>query len=148
MRFSKKTEYALRALFAIARAPRHQVHQIQDLSHRENIPVKFLEQILLALRNAGILSSKRGVGGGYMLHRSPSEITLGEVLRKLEGNLAPLPCAEASSAERCTCPNEATCPVRLMARKLNEHLCLFLDNQTLEDALQAVRPETTMAFDI
>lgn len=148
MRFSKKTEYALRALFAIARAPRHQVHQIQDLSHRENIPVKFLEQILLSLRNGGILSSKRGVGGGYMLHRSPSEITLGEVLRKLEGNFAPVPCAEVNPAEKCTCPNEATCPVKLMARKLNEHLSLLLDNQTLDDVLQAARPETSMAFDI
>ena len=148
MRFSKKTEYALRALFAIARAPRHQVHQIQDLSHRENIPVKFLEQILLSLRNAGILSSKRGVGGGYMLHRAPSEITVGEVLRKLEGSFAPLPCAEANPMEKCSCPNEAACPVRLLARKLNEHLSMVLDNHTLEDMLQASRPENSLAFEI
>ena len=131
MRLSKKTEYALRALFAIARAfPNDKAAQrIEQLSKQENIPVKFLEQILLTLRHAGLLSSKRGVGGGYRLARPPAEITVGEVIRTLDGPLTPLPCAvnvQETDAERqagavprrrdprCTCPDERTCPVRVL----------------------------------
>src|SRR6188768_1626052 len=97
MRISKKAEYALRALVAIARKPRS--WSIQELSTQESIPVKFLEQILLALRHAGILASKRGVGGGYTLLKPANKITLGEVLRVLDGPLAPVPCSAEQPTE-------------------------------------------------
>ena len=88
MRLSKKTEYALRALFAIARTSHGQENaswRIEQLSRQENIPIKFLEQILLSLRNAGLLASKRGVGGGYRMARRADEISVGEVIRALDG---------------------------------------------------------------
>jgi Rrf2 family protein len=76
MRISRKAEYALRALLLLARGNPDKVHQIQEVSEAGRIPVKFLEQILLTLRNHGILSSKRGVGGGYTLKRRPSEMSV------------------------------------------------------------------------
>jgi Rrf2 family protein len=79
MRLSKKAEYGLRALVAIARQPRRS-WSIQELAAQERIPIKFLEQILLGLRHAGVLSSKRGVGGGYTLVRPAEEIRLGDVI--------------------------------------------------------------------
>src|SRR5438093_11654287 len=106
MRISKKAEYALRALVAIARLRRSA--QVHELSRQENIPVKFLEQILLALKNAGILTSKRGVGGGYALRVGPSRITVGEVIRLMDGPLAPVPCAASQPDETCTCPDPRT----------------------------------------
>ena len=165
MRLSKKTEYALRALFAIARAfPNDNAAQrIEQLSRQENIPVKFLEQILLSLRHAGLLSSKRGVGGGYRLARPPAQISIGEVIRTLEGPLTPLPCAvnvqETASDKaaasgrrrdpRCTCPDERTCPVRVLMVAVQEQLTALLDGRSLEDILREVPvTENALSFDI
>ncbi len=170
MRLSKKTEYALRALFAIARAfPNDKAAQrIEQLSRQENIPVKFLEQILLSLRHAGLLSSKRGVGGGYRLARPPAEITVGEVIRTLDGPLTPLPCAvnvrettvgadgEAAGgvpARRrdpcCTCPDERTCPVRVLMVAVQAQLTALLDSRSLEDILREVpATEGSLSFEI
>lgn len=165
MRLSKKTEYALRALFAIARAfPNDNAAQrIEQLSRQENIPVKFLEQILLSLRHAGLLSSKRGVGGGYRLARPPAQISIGEVIRTLEGPLTPLPCAvnvQETAADktavagrrrdpRCTCPDERTCPVRVLMVAVQEQLTALLDGRSLEDILREVPvTESALSFDI
>src|SRR5215207_3436449 len=112
MRLSKKAEYGLRALVAIARQPRRS-WSIQELAAQERIPIKFLEQILLSLRHAGILSSKRGVGGGYTLVRAAEEIRLGDVITVFDGPLAPIPCSVSKPTEPCTCPDPAICPVRL-----------------------------------
>ena len=112
MRISKKAEYALRALVTIARQQKS--WRIEELSVRENIPIKYLEQILLALRHAGILTSKRGVGGGYALLRPASKISVGEIIRILDGPLAPVPCAASGSTERCSCPDPRTCAVRIV----------------------------------
>jgi Rrf2 family protein len=91
MNFSKKAEYALRAVLAMSRSAPGTVFSIQSLSHEERIPLKFLEQILLVLRKGGLLQSKRGAGGGYHLGRSPSRITLGEILELVDGPLDILP---------------------------------------------------------
>src|SRR3982750_747076 len=96
--------------------------QIQELSVRENIPIKFLEQILLSLRHAGLLSSKRGVGGGYSLRKEAGTITVGEVIRTLDGPLAPVPCAAEEPGERCTCPDRARCPIRLLMTEVRREL--------------------------
>ncbi|MBE2283472.1 MAG: Rrf2 family transcriptional regulator [Prosthecobacter sp.] len=94
MKLSKKAEYALRALVAMGREPEGANFSIQDLSRSEHIPLKFLEQILLALKNGGLLRSKRGVGGGYQLVTRPHRITLGEVVALFDGPFDPLPGAE------------------------------------------------------
>src|SRR6478672_7085410 len=91
MQFSKKAEYALRAVLAMSRSAPGTVFSIQSLSHEERIPLKFLEQILLVLRKGGLLQSKRGAGGGYQLGRPPNRITLGEILALVDGPLDILP---------------------------------------------------------
>lgn len=146
MRISKKGEYALRALVAIAREPRSWA--VQELNARENIPIKFLEQILLSLRHAGILASKRGVGGGYTLVRPAAEITLREVIRILDGPLAPVPCAAEESGERCSCPDPQTCPVRRVMTELRQDIADFLDRRTIEDLVRLAPNLDTLAFDI
>ena len=89
MKFSKKSEYGLRALLELCETYGGRVLQRHEIAERQNIPVEFLEQILLALKRAGLLASRRGVRGGYSLIKSPEEITLGQVIRILDGPLAP-----------------------------------------------------------
>src|SRR5215210_260488 len=127
MRISRRSEYALRALIALARNQRPQ--QVQELSRRENIPVKFLEQILLALRNAGFLNSKRGVGGGYALRRTPADITVGEVIGAIDGPIAPVPCAIRDPRETCSCPDPRRCAVRLLMTDVREEISAILDHR-------------------
>jgi Rrf2 family protein len=146
VRISRKAEYALRALVAIARQPKS--WQIQELSRRENIPVKFLEQILLALRHAGMLSSKRGVGGGYVLRKAPAEITVGEVIRTFDGPLALVPCAAEVPGEPCTCPDRLRCPVRLFLTTVRRDLGALLDGKTIEDLTHLSPAAAELAFDI
>ena len=152
MRFSKKTEYALRALFAIARVSQGTnagSWRIEQISRQENIPIKFLEQILLSLRHAGLLASKRGVGGGYRLARSPREITVGEVIRAIHGPFTPLPCAlPEQRQELCTCPDKRTCPVRILMADVQPQLEELFDGRTLEDVLRQVPQTAALSFDI
>jgi len=137
MRISKKAEYALRAVFAIARTPPPHLHQIQELSRQENIPVKFLEQILLSLRHAGLLTSRRGVRGGYTFAKSPSQIRVGEIIRLMDGPLAPVPCASPNPSEMCSCPDVHTCPLRILMTDVRNDLSALLDNRTIEDSVRA-----------
>lgn len=146
MRISKKSEYALRALIAIA--GRGTSFQIQELSKQENIPVKFLEQILLALRHGGLLASKRGVGGGYSLRVRPSEIPVSQVIAIMDGPLAPVPCAAARPVEKCTCPNPANCAVRLFMTGVREELGSMLEKCSVEDLLRLSRQQDALAFEI
>lgn len=88
IRFSKKTEYALRALLYMASSPQGHIHSLHDICASENMPIKFLEQALGQLKNAGILTSRRGSRGGYLLARKPKTILIGEILTALEGGNA------------------------------------------------------------
>jgi Rrf2 family protein len=146
VRISRKAEYALRALVAIARQPKS--WQIQELSTRENIPVKFLEQILLALRHAGLLTSKRGVGGGYTLRKSASEISVGEVIRVLDGPIALVPCAAEQAGEPCTCPNPNSCALRLLMTDVRRDLSAMLDHRTIDDMVRMAPDTDALAFEI
>jgi Rrf2 family protein len=146
MRISRKAEYALRALVAIARQPKS--WPIQELSLQENIPIKFLEQILLTLRHGGLLTSKRGVGGGYALLRPAYEINVAEVIRILDGPLAPIPCSAERPTERCTCPDPRTCAVRLMMTDVRRDLSSMLEGRTIADMLRLTPGADTLAFDI
>jgi Rrf2 family protein len=142
MRLSKKGEYAVRALIEIGFEAKQRpgaLIQISTVAQRTNIPEKFLEQILLALRNGGILKSKRGVEGGYSLAKTPDEITLGEVIRLLDGPLAPISCVSVTAYERCSCPDEATCGLHLAMKQVRDALAEILDNYKLSRVLQEVQ---------
>jgi Rrf2 family protein len=146
MRLSKKAEYGLRALAAMARGKKS--WSIHELCAQENIPVKFLEQILLALRHAGILSSRRGVGGGYSLVKAPSETTVGEIVRALDGPIAPVPCAAGKPEIPCTCPDPRTCPVRLLMTQFRNEMVEWLDGHTLDDLARLGPAAGGLAFEI
>lgn len=132
MRLSKRTEYGLRAIVQLARLwPTHFI-QSRDLSKQENLPNKFLESILLALRRGGFLESKVGSGGGYRLSRNPREIMIGEVIRRLEGRLS----ARDTEPERDSSPGEVA--VRIINHRLTQATDNVLDTVTLEDLLEDV----------
>ena len=134
MKLTKRGEYGLKALIDLAALDDPQAAtQIKDIARRQQIPVKFLEQILLALKNAGVLRSRAGVGGGYYLAKPPAEITLGQVVRLLDGPLAPIPCVSQMAYERCVCEDEATCGLRLAMLDVRNAIADILDQTTLAD---------------
>ena len=134
MKLTKRGEYGIKALIDLAAQDDPQAAtQIKDIAQRQQIPVKFLEQILLTLRNAGILRSRAGVGGGYYLAKSPAEITLGQVVRVLDGPLAPISCVSQTAYERCVCADEATCGLRLTMLDVRNAIANILDQTTLAD---------------
>ncbi|MBJ3786329.1 RrF2 family transcriptional regulator [Devosia sediminis] len=133
---SQKAKYALRALVALARAGRGQSRMIGEISQDQAIPKKFLEQILLELKRAGIVNSRRGRMGGYELLRAPEEITYGEVLRLIDGPIAPLPCLSKIAYRKCTdCKDEASCEVRHVFERVTLATRAVLDRTTLADSL-------------
>jgi Rrf2 family protein len=148
MRISRRAEYAIRALLLIAKDQKEQVHQIQELSERGNIPVKFLEQILLSLRNEGLLTSKRGVGGGYSLRKRASDIVVLDIVELLDGPVAPLPCALDRPGEPCGCPDPARCPLRPLMRQTRDAIRDVLSTKSLQDLLDESRDNQVLAFEI
>jgi len=139
MRLSKRGEYGLRAMITLAEAPAQggsPMMQIKEISQREQISPKFLEQILLTLKNAGLLHSKMGVGGGYYLARPASEITLGQIVRVLDGPIAPIRCVSQMAYESCGCPNEETCGLRLVMSDVRNAIANILDHTSLADVTQ------------
>jgi Rrf2 family protein len=146
MRLSKRGEYGLRAMIDLAtqltprngQDPAASVVQIKEIAERQHIPAKFLEQILLTLKNNGILHSRMGVGGGYYLARSASEISLGHIVRVLDGPLAPIGCVSQMAYEPCGCPDEKTCGLRLVMLDVRNAISDILDNTTLADVLRRV----------
>jgi len=118
---SKKAKYALKSLLALADYEGEGPIRIADLAKQERIPKKFLEGILLALRNNGLLQSRKGQGGGYLLARDPKDIFLGQVVRLFDGPLAPVPCASQTAYVPCDdCEDEATCGVRLAMKDVRD----------------------------
>ncbi len=136
---SKKAQYGLRALLALARENHQNPVLISDLAKHEGIPRKFLELILLELKNQGILQSRKGKGGGYFLGKSPQAITVGQVIRILDGPLAPLPCVSQTAYRKCDdCENENTCGVRIVMKEVRDETARILDGTTLADVLVRV----------
>ncbi len=137
MRLSKRGEYGLRAMIMLAGTSEPDaplpVVQIKEISQREQISAKFLEQILLTLKNAGLLHSKMGVGGGYYLAKLPSEITLGQIFRTLDGPVAPIKCVSQMAYEPCGCPDEATCGLRMVMGDVRNAIVDVLDTTSLAD---------------
>jgi Rrf2 family protein len=141
MRLSKRGEYGLRAMIILA-TPKVDGHPpivpIKEIAQREQIPAKFLEQILLALKNAGLLHSRMGVGGGYHLARPAKEISLGQIVRVLDGPLAPVKCVSQMAYEPCGCPDEETCGLRLVMGDVRNAISKLLDGTSLEDVTRRV----------
>lgn len=133
---SQKAKYALRALLMLAEQPAGEMVLVGDIAARQKAPKKFLELILLDLKKHGLLHSQRGKHGGYCLARLPSGITFGEVIRILDGPIAPLPCASRTGYRRCAdCQDEATCAIRRLMREVRDATAGILDETTLADAL-------------
>lgn len=138
---SQRAKYALRALVALAKAPPEQPLLISEISRDQKIPKKFLEQILLELKRAGIVMSRRGRLGGYVLLRTPDKVTFGEVLRLIDGPIAPLPCLSKIAYRRCSdCADEATCEIRHVFARVIIATREVLDQTTLADAVNDRTP--------
>jgi Rrf2 family protein len=134
MKLSKRGEYGLRAMIDLATWEQpNGVVQIKEIAEREHIPGKFLEQILLTLKNAGLLQSKMGVGGGYYLAKAPDQITFGHIVRVLDGPLAPVRCVSQMAYEPCGCPDEQTCGLRMVMGDVRNAIAGVMDLTTLAD---------------
>lgn len=133
MRFSKKAEYALRAMAELAMHQDRNHLGALELARRGRISVKFLEQILRNLTKAGLLQSRRGAGGGYILTRPPDRISLGEVIRLVDGPFDLLECAAEEEPARCTCGTAAVCGLRSVVTDLRASLTGLLEGVTLAD---------------
>lgn len=143
MRFSKKSEYALRALLELTdRFDRDVVPRVQ-LSESLKIPAGFLEGILLTLKHAGIVASRRGIDGGFKLLKPPSSITLGQIIRILDGPLAPIACVSQIAYQKCDeCPYRVkeVCPIQSVMLEVRNAIAGILDHYTLEDFARTARP--------
>ena len=141
MKLSVRGEYALRALLVLGLdyLEDASVVRIQEISKRQNIPKRFLEQILNDLKSAGIVESKRGVAGGYRLKVPPERVTLAEVIRYIEGPLAPVSCVSARYYERCSCPDEEKCGIRSVMKEVRDAIVKILENVTLAQLCERVR---------
>ena len=136
MKLSKKSEYGLRALLELTQLYGKETLQRQQIATRQQIPVEFLEQILLALKRAGLLASRRGIKGGYALIKSPNDITLGQVIRILDGPLAPIACVSKTAYQKCRdCPyaSKPRCPLQAAMGEVRNAIANILDHYTLSD---------------
>src|SRR6516164_9125072 len=133
MKLSKRGEYALRALidFGIAHELGRPLLKVGELVEKERLPVKFLEQILTQLRGAGYIETKRGKAGGYFLAKPAKEISHGQVIRLIDGPLAPISCVSVTAYERCTCPDEAHCGLRMLMLDVRNAIARILDRYVL-----------------
>jgi Rrf2 family protein len=138
VKLSKRGEYALRALidFGLAEALGKPLLQINELAAKEELPVKFLEQILMQLKASGYLESRRGKRGGYLLARPPEEISIGQVVRLIDGPLAPIACVSKTAYQRCTCPDEEHCGLRMLMLDVRNAISNVLDRFTLADIVE------------
>ena len=147
---SKKAKYGLKALLYLADQPESRIVSITDIATNERIPKKFLDMILLEMRNAGLLSSRKGKGGGYSLALPPEKIFIGTVIRLLDGPLAPVSCVSQTAYRRCDdCISEEACRIRQLMGKVREATAGVLDSTTLADISRHVGfQELQLSYDI
>lgn len=131
---TKKGKYGLKAMAYLSHFKPGQMVPVTEIAKNENIPKKFLDAILCELRNSGFVNSKMGKGGGYTLARSATEISVGAIVRAIDGPLAPLPCASKTRYRACDdCADEGRCHVRLIMLDAQRALSQILDNCTLAE---------------
>jgi len=135
MRLSNRTDYALRALFSMLECADQELLSTRKLAERNDIPKKFLEQILMEMKTKGWIESVTGKNGGYRLAKPSSAITMGEVIRHFDGNLAPIACV-SSNGYKC-CSQEATCRFRRLFLDARNYVTGLMDSSTLESVFKA-----------
>lgn len=133
MRLSRRSEYGLRALVELTRERGNGPLPLAMLAERDRLPAKFLEQILAQLKHAGIIRTVLGTHGGYVLAADPAEVTVGRVIRLLDGALAPLGCVSLRYYEPCSCPSEPECALRELMIDVRDAMLEILDRETLAD---------------
>lgn len=141
MKLSVRGEYAIRALQVLSRDSRDDdsVMSIQEISRKQNIPKRFLEQILNDLKSAGFVESKRGITGGYRLRRPPERITLAEVIRHVEGPLSPISCVSERFYEKCSCPDESRCALRSVMKETRDAIVKVMERVTFVELCDRAR---------
>src|SRR5438874_8162372 len=139
MKLSLRGEYALRALLVLALNYEQGVVRIQRISEQQNIPKRFLEQILNDLKSAGMVQSRRGVAGGYRLAKRPEQISLASVVRHVEGALAPVSCVSERFYEKCSCPDEARCAIRAVMKEVREAVVKIAERVTIAELCERSR---------
>jgi Rrf2 family transcriptional regulator, cysteine metabolism repressor len=139
MKLSVRGEYALRALLVLGQHYNKSVLRIQTISEQQNIPKRFLEQILNDLKSAGIVESRRGIAGGYRLARRPEDIPLSRAVRHIEGALAPISCVSERFYEKCSCPDESRCPIRSVMKEVREAVVKIMERVTVADLCERSR---------
>ncbi len=138
MRLSRRSEYGIRALVDLVRHGPQTPVALGALAERNNLPPKFLEQIMSTLKHGGIVRTTLGAHGGYALAADPTTVSVGRVIRLLDGALAPLPCVSLRYYGHCSCPDEATCPLRDVMLDVRDSMLDILDRETLAEL--AARP--------
>src|SRR5207253_1867789 len=133
MVLSSRGKYATRALLDLTLRYGDGPVQIHDVAERQQIPLKYLEQILLILKRFGFVQSRKGPGGGYFLAKPPESITLGEVVRAMDGPLAPISCVSVSGYMECGCPDPETCGLRIAWKQARDAVAEVLDGTTFAD---------------
>ena len=133
MKLSLKGEYALRALLVLGLRHGYGIIRISQISKEQNIPQRFLEQILTELKSAGLAQSRRGLSGGYQLARNPEDISLAEVVRHIEGALAPISCVSEQFYEKCSCPDESRCAIRSIMKEVRDATVRLAEQVSIAD---------------
>jgi Rrf2 family protein len=133
MRLSRRSEYGLRALVDLVHHGDAGPLALGALARRNNLPSKFLEQIMATLKHGGIVRTTLGSHGGYAMAADPASVSIGRVIRLLDGALAPVPCVSLRYYGRCSCPEEATCPLRDVMLDVRDAMLEILDKETLAE---------------
>lgn len=139
MRLSTRGEYASRAMLELSLHYKDELLHIRDISSAQDIPARFLEQILLSLKRNGYLRSKKGPNGGYYLAKDPSKITVAEVIRVMDGPLAPIDCVSVTAHE--VCPREKFCGLRWLWKEVRDSIAAILENTTFKDLAERTKRE-------
>jgi len=139
MKLSLRGDYALRALIVLAEHYGQGIVRIQTISEQQNIPKRFLEQILNDVKSGGFVESRRGIAGGYQLARSPEQITLADLIRYVEGSLVALPPDTESAGLRGVQPDEVQLAIRSVLKEVREAILKVLEHVTLADLCERAR---------
>lgn len=138
---TQKMKYALKALLTLADEAAREAPEaltIEEIARRSDAPKRFLEHILLEIRKTGVIASSRGRSGGYSLIKKPSEVSISELLRRIDGPIAPLPCLSRSAYQRCEdCVDEASCRIRKVFAEVFWSYLVLIDSLTLEDMMRS-----------
>lgn len=138
MKLSKRGEYALRTLINLGIAAKvgRGLVRVTELAEAEGLPIKFLEQVMQQLREAGYVESERGKHGGFRLAKAPSQIHIGKIVRLIDGPLAPIGCVSQTAYAPCNCPDEAHCGLRMLMLDVRNAIAAILDRYTLADVVE------------